>query len=122
MAYNNGASRVVDTEQMQQYVQYSFRKIFQRIVPPDVRSWQWDCYRIDVLKSMPNFATEIRIAFTPGRGVFPTEQLTIHFVVDDHTMEAIMDNQLDLVHLGKIEDFVIKCMMVYSFDGNSMGA
>ena len=100
-------------------VRVAFREAFHRIVPADVRQWQWDCYHLDVDRNALNFSLEVRVLFRPMHGVMPSDVLGLRFQLDvsDHRRSVVSFREIIRRHQHEIDDFIIKCMMVYSYEG-----
>ena len=97
-------------------IRFAFRESFHRIVPADIRQWQWDCYHLDVVKNALNFSLEVRVLFRPMHGVTPSEPLGLRFQLDDSNFRQTTVGFREIMHRHQheIDDFIIKCMMVYA--------
>jgi hypothetical protein len=100
-------------------VRAAFRQAFHRIVPADIRPWQWDCYHLDADINAFNFSLEVRVLFRPMHGVTPNDTLGLRFQLDDNNLRQTTVGFREIIrrHQHEVDDFIIKCMMVYSYEG-----
>lgn len=89
------------------------QEVFQRIIPPSKRMWMWDCIDISTGSGRPGqFCIEYRVRFCPKEGVQPKTEIAFSQTYDDR---AYIE-QRDIFDDHALEDFLIKCLMVYSME------